>query len=275
MDDLFRNSRRKLSQGLLFWREVGHGTPVIFLHGAWNDSSQWIAVMQLLSREFQCFAPDLLGVGESESPELHYSIDLQAEMLAEFCQALKLEKVLLVGHSLGAWVATTYARKYPLQVSGMILMSPEGINTEASVRRCQRMQRLLKRPLLVFTLLNLLRPLAKKLGWKINPEADLKQRELMEEYPTATKLLYDRQTPEILAEMVNEHLYGMDLPTLILQGSKDVPEVIEMSQVYAELAFKVSLKMITDGEKNLASTSAGLVSREIRDFIGSESLPNF
>lgn len=272
MDDLFRNSRRKLSQGLLFWREVGHGTPVIFLHGAWNDSSQWVPLMELLSNQCQCFAPDLLGVGESEAPEIHYSIDLQAEMLGEFLQALKLERVFLVGHSLGAWVATTYARKYPLQVSGMILISPEGVETENSVKRCQKMQRLLKRPLVVFQLLRLLCPLAKKLGWKINPEADLKQRKLMEEYPTATKLLYDRQTPEILAEMINEHLYGMDVPTLILQASKDIPEAIEMSQIYPRLALKASLKMIDDARNNLPSTSVGLLSREIRDFISGESL---
>ena len=275
MDDLFRNSRRKLSQGLLFWREVGSGTPVIFLHGAWNDSSQWVFLMELLSREFQCFAPDLLGVGESESPEIHYSINLQAEMLAEFLQALKLERVFLVGHSLGAWVCNTYARKYPLQVSGMILISPEGVETETSAKLRQKMQHLLKRPLLIFGLLRLLRPLCKKLGWNINPEADLKQRELMEEYPTATQLLYNRQTPEILTEVVNEYLYGIDVPTLILQGSKDIPEFIEMSQVYARLAFKASLKMIAGGENDLPSTAARLVSREIRDFIAGESLQHF
>jgi hypothetical protein len=48
MNNLFRNSRRKLSQGLLFWREIGNGIPVVFLHGAWNDSSEWVAVMESL-----------------------------------------------------------------------------------------------------------------------------------------------------------------------------------------------------------------------------------
>ncbi|MER3588832.1 MAG: alpha/beta hydrolase, partial [Mastigocladus sp. ERB_26_1] len=48
MNNLFRNSRRKLSQGLLFWREIGNGIPVVFLHGAWNDSSEWVAIMESL-----------------------------------------------------------------------------------------------------------------------------------------------------------------------------------------------------------------------------------
>jgi pimeloyl-ACP methyl ester carboxylesterase len=48
MATLFCNSRRKLSQGLLFWREAGKGIPVIFLHGAWNDSSQWVFVTRFI-----------------------------------------------------------------------------------------------------------------------------------------------------------------------------------------------------------------------------------
>ena len=63
---LLRNSRRKLSQGLLFWSETGEGIPVILLHGAWNNSSQWSLVIEKLAQDFHCFAPDLLGFGESE-----------------------------------------------------------------------------------------------------------------------------------------------------------------------------------------------------------------
>jgi haloalkane dehalogenase len=84
MNYLFRNSRIKLPQGLLFWREVGEGMPIIFLHGAWNDSSQWLKVMELLSQDAHCLAPDLLGFGESDRPNIHYSIDLQVDCLAKF-----------------------------------------------------------------------------------------------------------------------------------------------------------------------------------------------
>ena len=105
MGNLFRNSRRKISQGLLFWREIGVGAPIIFLHGAWDDSSQWLSVMDLLGQNFHCFAPDLLGFGESEYPHVHYSVDLQVECLRELLQALNLERVTFVGHYLGGWVA--------------------------------------------------------------------------------------------------------------------------------------------------------------------------
>jgi len=130
MDTLFRNSRRKLSQGLLFWREAGEGTPVVLLHGAWDDSSQWLSVMETLSQSFHCFAPDLLGFGESDRPQIHHSIDLQVECIAEFLQALRLEKVYLVGHSLGGWIAASYALQYAEQVEGLVLLAPEGVEVE-------------------------------------------------------------------------------------------------------------------------------------------------
>ena len=113
MNFLFRNSRIKLNQGILFWREVGTGIPMIFLHGAWNDGSEWVSTMELLAENIHCFSPDLLGFGESANPNIHHSIDLQVECLADFLEALKLEKVYLVGNSLGGWIAASYALKYP------------------------------------------------------------------------------------------------------------------------------------------------------------------
>ena len=76
-----RNSRIKLSQGLLFWREVGQGSAIVFLHGSWKDSSQWLPVMQQLSKHCHCFAPDLLGFGESEVVKGRCSIALQVECI--------------------------------------------------------------------------------------------------------------------------------------------------------------------------------------------------
>ena len=89
---LFRNSRRKLSQGLLFWREVGYGIPVVFVHGAWCDSSEWVSIMELISRDFHCFAPDMLGFGESEYPDVHHTIDLHVDSLVEFFTSFKIRE---------------------------------------------------------------------------------------------------------------------------------------------------------------------------------------
>lgn len=267
MNTLFYNSRFKLAQGLLFWREAGKGVPIILLHGAWNDSSQWVSVIESLSENFHCFAPDLLGFGESENPNIHYSIDLQVECLAELLKALKLEKVYLVGHSLGAWIAASYALKYPNQVDGLVLLSPEGVEIEGQDKHWQKMQRLIKRSPFVTKLLKLLLPLAKILGLHEKIEQDFQLRQVLLQYPTACQLLFQRQKPEIIAELLQNRLYLITAPVLILQGGKDTPETLAKSRTYTQLIPKAELKIIAHATNDALESSPGSVAADIQDFI--------
>ncbi|BAZ53083.1 alpha/beta hydrolase fold protein [Nostoc sp. NIES-4103] len=267
MDTLFRNSRRKLSQGLLFWRESGEGTPVIFLHGAWKDSSQWLSVIESLSQNFHCFAPDLLGFGESENPNVHHSIDLHVECIAELLQALKLEKVYLVGHSLGGWIAASYALKYPEQVHGLVLLAPEGVEVEGQKKSWQKMRQLLNRSPIFFKLLRSLRPLTKILGLHEKIEKDWQMRQELLQYPTACKLLFQRQQPEIEAEFLQNRLHFMQVPVLILQGGQDLLDAVVKSQTYTQLIPQVEFKMIPHAGNDLPESSAGVVAGDIQDFI--------
>ncbi|MFK0730310.1 MAG: alpha/beta fold hydrolase [Gloeotrichia echinulata GP01] len=267
MDTLFYNSRRKLSQGLIFWREAGKGIPIILLHGAWNDSSQWVSVIESLSHNFHCFAPDLLGFGESENPNIHYSIDLQVECLAEFLQALKLERVYLVGHSLGGWIAASYALKYPEQVEGLVLLSPEGVEIEGQEKHWQKMQRLVTQSRFITKLLKLLLPLAKILGLHEKIEQDFRLRQVLLEYPTACQLLFQRKKPEIAAEFLQNRLFLMIAPVLILQGGQDTPETLAKSRTYAQLIPKAELKIIAHAANDSLESSPGLVATDIQDFI--------
>lgn len=269
MDTLLRNSRIKLSQGLLFWRETGKGIPVVFLHGTWNDSSQWVSLMEMLSADFHCFAPDLFGFGESESPNIHHSINLQVDCLFEFLQALKLEKVYIVGHSVGAWIATSYALKYPEQICALVLLAPEGVEIEGQKQRWQKMQQLRQMPPLWFKVLRLLRPLTKILGIEQKIEQDWQLRQMLLQYPAGCQLLFQRQFPEIAAELLDNRLYLIQTPALILQGGKDTPEALALSQAYAQQIPQACFKTIAHGRNNLPESCAGIVADDIREFFKS------
>ncbi|NMG05637.1 alpha/beta hydrolase [Brasilonema sp. UFV-L1] len=271
MNSIFRSSRIKLSQGTLFWREIGEGTAIIFLHGSWSDSSQWISIMEMIAQDFHCFAPDLLGFGESEFPNVHYSIDLQVECIAQLLhtlkRALKQDRVYLVGDSLGAWIAASYALKYPEQINGLVLLAPEGVEIQGQKKRWQRMQRILKRPSLVFHLLRLFRPITKIFGLNEKIEQDWRFHQVMQHYPTACELLFQRQHPEIQAELLHDELSFITVPVLILQGEKDNQEAIAMSRAYAQYILHAKLKTIAHGEDNLPESCAPVVAGDIRDFI--------
>ncbi len=267
MDTLYRNSRRKLSQGLLFWREAGEGTAVIFLHGAWNDSSQWVSVIDSLSQHFHCLSPDLLGFGESESPNIHHSIDLQVECIAEFLQAVKLEKVYLVGDSLGAWVAASYALKYPEKVYGLVLLAPEGVGIEGQEKYSRKMRKLVSSPPILSKLLQWFRPLNKIWGLKGKIDKDFNLRQKLLKYPTSCQLLFQRRQPEIEAEFLQKRLHLMEVPVLILQGGQDLLDAVVKTQTYTQLLPQVELQIIAHAGSDLPSSCAGIVARDIHNFI--------
>ncbi|MDX2097308.1 MAG: alpha/beta hydrolase [Leptolyngbyaceae cyanobacterium bins.59] len=221
MNRPLRNSRLKLTQGQLFWREVGHGPTIIFLHGSWQDSGQWLSVIERLSDQYHCLAPDLLGFGTSEKPRLHYSIDLEVTSLVEFLETLQLRQIYLVGHSVGAWIATRYALKYPDRVQGLILLEPEGVQPESHMSRWSWSRWLMGTPPILGWLLQAVYPLAKLMGRQTGIKRSLELRQKMSRSQAACQLLFQRRWPEIKAEFVQGQLPSLNMPVLVLVGDRD------------------------------------------------------
>lgn len=267
MDLPLRNSRIRLPLGQIFWREVGQGPILIFLHGSWDDGSQWLPVIEQLSQDYHCFALDLLGFGESEQPKLHHSIQLQVECLLAYLEALHIPQVYLIGHSLGGWIAASYALKYLNQVSGLILIAPEGVHAEEHRANWRWAKWLVGRPPLAYTAMRSLLPLARLIGRHKDIEQALRQRQQLKNSPTACQLLFRRRWSEIQAELLQEQLDWLTVPTLILQGKNDTPNAIARSQTYADKTPEAQLRMIDQGGNDLPEALPNLVANHIHDFV--------
>lgn len=269
MSLLLRNSRLKLSQGKIFWREVGKGPTLVFLHGSWNDGDRWLPAMERLSREYHCLAPDLLGFGESDRPDIHYSIELQLEYLAEYLQALNLRQVYLIGHSLGGWIAASYALKHPEQALGLVLLAPEGVKAEGVRRNWWWARWLMGQPKLVDKLLQWLPYLAKlKLPGglqKIKPLLGRLQQIL--ESPAACELLFKRRKAEIEAELLQDKLAFLKIPVLILHGEQDTPTQKTLCQTYAKLAPQAQIKIISTSTDDLPEQMPDELAGYIRQLV--------
>ncbi len=263
-----RNARMKLDQGRgqIFWREVSQGTVLVFLHGSWTDSSQWLPVLEHLGAGYHCLIPDLPGFGESRFSKVHYSIDAEVEWLAEYFEALRLKQIYLVGHSVGGWIAASYALKYPHQVQGLVLLSPEGVQPSEMAGRWTLARWLMGQPPVLYGLLKLLRPVSKALKIQVTVEAWLQLRQQMRRSPTACKLLFQRRTAEIKSELLQERLDWLKTPTLILQGQEDAPIALAMSQTYA-LAPDAELHLIPDISHDLPHAAPELLAQHLQKFV--------
>ncbi len=120
----------------LYYQQTGTGSqPVVLVHGSFASSRWWQPVLALLPGEqCTCYAPDLPGCGRSDRPDdpASYAIDRLATALAELIDRLGLWNVDLVGHSLGAAVALSYAVTTPGRLRSLTLVStpsPQGTPT--------------------------------------------------------------------------------------------------------------------------------------------------
>ncbi|MEB3341456.1 alpha/beta hydrolase [Okeania sp.] len=271
MNFLWLNSRVKLSDGLLFWREIGTGSScIVFLHGTSFDSSQWLLIMEELSLNYHCFAPDLPGFNKSKFSSKYNSISEMVESLAEYIAALKLERIYLVGESLGAWIAVSYALRYSDKLLGLILVSPEGVDIPEVKARWQFFGWLSLRLFLLRFILGLIYRFYRLLRLKRKAKRLLQVREKLLLCMGGNKVLFWRRWLGIKVELLGESLNDLRLSTLILQGDKDQEISLAMSKCYADLLPMAKLDLVDSGEDNLPEQMPDMVVQKILDFLQQE-----
>lgn len=109
--------------------DVGNGPPLVLVHGLGGDADQWAYSLETLSATHRVIALELLGFGRSDKPPITYRIAGFVEVLEGFLQALALERVSLLGHSLGGWIVATFALQFPQMVDKLILNDSVGIDS--------------------------------------------------------------------------------------------------------------------------------------------------
>jgi 2-succinyl-6-hydroxy-2,4-cyclohexadiene-1-carboxylate synthase len=104
--------------------DQGLGPALVLLHGFTGSSQTW-AQFDKSWPDLRLIAVDLPGHGESDSPRdmIHYSLHSTLAELREILDKLQLERVTLLGYSLGARIALHFALKYPERVSRLVLES--------------------------------------------------------------------------------------------------------------------------------------------------------
>ena len=97
---------------------MGHGTPIVLLHGWGSTSFMWRFVMpQLVARGYTVLAPDLRGLGDTAKPATGYEKANIAEDIHALVAQLNLgPQVNVIGHDMGGMVAYAYAAQHPDEV---------------------------------------------------------------------------------------------------------------------------------------------------------------
>jgi 3-oxoadipate enol-lactonase len=104
-----------------YYVEDGSGEPVVLVHGLGATGTDlWKKQIHDLARDHRVFAYDVRGSGRTDVTTGPYTIELLADDLAAFVEALDLERVVLVGHSMGGGIALQYAATHPDRVRAVV-----------------------------------------------------------------------------------------------------------------------------------------------------------
>src|SRR4051812_46428707 len=112
------------------YRLAGSGPPLLLVHGMAGSASTWRYVMPELARDHTVIAPDLPGHGRSAKGRGDYSLGSLASNLRDLLVALDIERVTIVGQSLGGGVAMQFAYQYPERCERLVLVSSGGLGQE-------------------------------------------------------------------------------------------------------------------------------------------------
>ena len=102
--------------------EEGSGDPILFLHGQPTSSYLWRNIIPHLSPLGRCIAPDLIGFGKSDKPDIEYRFFDHVDYIEGFIEALGLQHVTLVIHDWGSGLGLHYARRNEENIKGIAMM---------------------------------------------------------------------------------------------------------------------------------------------------------
>lgn len=111
-----------------YWDEGSGQHTFVLIHGVGASVDHWEKTVPVLQKYARVIAVDLVGFGATEKPEICYSHKMFQQFLYDFLKKLKINRCILVGHSMGGGIALEFAASYPETVEKLVLVSSAGFD---------------------------------------------------------------------------------------------------------------------------------------------------
>lgn len=105
------------------YTDTGKGTALVLLHGFLENKTMWHDLMPALLKKYRIITVDLLGHGQTESLGYVHTMEDNADLVHEVLSELRIRKAILIGHSMGGYVALAFAELYPETIKGLVLLN--------------------------------------------------------------------------------------------------------------------------------------------------------
>lgn len=206
------------------YRRKGKGEAVVLLHGA-GFTRMWLPLYEMLSERVDFIAPEQPGFGETPMPKWFRSFDDLTLLYDQlFCQ-LGLDRIHLIGFSMGGWAAAEFASFYPRRLKSLALITPVGLRLPDNpgvdifqLPPAELLDRLFKDKTVMQEFM-------------IDPEDFDEGIHLYSEFTAAARLMWAPRYNLAL----ERRLQRLQCPTLVVGAEEDRLVPNEMSDRYAEV----------------------------------------
>lgn len=215
----------------LHYAESGEGTPVVLLHGLGSRGSDWQLQVPVLSKAYRVVAPDLRGHGASPKPPGPYSLPQMAADVELLLDTLKLDRVHLIGLSMGGMIGFQLATHSPERLRSLIVVN----SIPDMVPRTGRQRLLIFQRLALATLTQpgqTGRFLSKRLFPK--PEQQPLRDRFVAEWSENDKAAYLASMKALVGWSVLDRVQTIACPVLVVGGDRDYTPA-ESKESYARL----------------------------------------
>ena len=226
----------------LHYEEYGQGSPVVLLHGLGSSMQDWENQKEALSANHKLILLDLRGHGRSDRPKGKYSIEGFANDVLALLDHLQLQKVHLVGISMGGMVAFQIAVDQPQRLLSLTIVnsSPEvRVNSLASAVQLGKrwlFSRLLSMHSIGVMISTMLFP---------KPEQAHLREQVVERWRLNDKHAYLASLDAIIGWGVRDRLNRITCPVLVISADQDYTPVAQ-KQAYVDELARAKLLVITD-----------------------------
>lgn len=224
-------AQASINGATIHYQAHGKGPAILLLHGFPLDSRMWNAQAEALSDAYRVVRMDLRGFGQSTSPGA-FSIEMLADDVSALTRKLDLCPLVLGGLSMGGYVALAFARKYPMDLAGLVLVDTKAAGDSAEVKESRERMAELARTRGAMAVAEQMEPTLLAPGTRgRKPHVHETLRTMMESCPPETiaqacLAMRDRRD-------MQDELPSIPCPTLIICGNQDVitpPEVARQMQ---------------------------------------------
>jgi 3-oxoadipate enol-lactonase len=256
----------KLRNVEMYYEIHGQGEPLVFVCGLTLDHRFWQSQIRGLSSEFQVIVFDNRDTGQTKTDITEYGIDDLADDIANLLDELKIEKVHLLGFSMGGFIAQSFAARYPQKLKSLILAG-----TTAKVSN--RTRRVTVNWLTVSAHLSREDALKEMFLWVYSTkfyEDDTNWRKLLDAFlnmpPSQTPEQFQRQAKSLKETDLTHYAKQIKTPTLVLVGTEERVFTVQDCKDLAGLIEGAELHVFEGLAHNFCVEDPRTVNQEIAAF---------